>query len=136
MDKQLEARLYDRLADLTRDDGGRLMEHLETAASTAQRQTRHEQKRRAEGFQRVPIWVHESELAALRQRYPGPRGGVEWGAVIQAALGDAPADLAQAERERSIRALASGGRSHATIAALLQLPLAEVERVLTQAPAE
>jgi hypothetical protein len=86
MDKQLEARLYDRLVDLSQGDGGKLMAHLAATASSAERQTRYEEKRRGEGFQRVPIWVHENELVALRQRYPGPRGGVDWSAVVQAAL--------------------------------------------------
>lgn len=86
MDKRLEARLYDRLAELTMNDGGRLMAHLEQAASDADRRAKHEAQRRAEGFQRVPIWVHRDELAALRERYPGPRGGVDWQAVVTASL--------------------------------------------------
>jgi excisionase family DNA binding protein len=43
-----------------------------------------------------------------------------------------PADTAQAERERIIRTLASGGRRASVIADLLQLQLDEVERVLAE----
>lgn len=86
MDKQLEARLYDRIAELTQGDGGRLMDFLQNAASTAERQAKHEAKRKADGYQRIPIWVSHDELTALRTRYPGPRGGVDWRAVVAAAL--------------------------------------------------
>jgi hypothetical protein len=86
MDKRLESRLYDRLAELTQGDGGRLMDYLEGATPTADRRARHEALRKAQGYQRVPIWVHENELVELRVRYPGPRGGVDWGKVVQVAL--------------------------------------------------
>ena len=86
MEKQLEARLYDRLAELTMNDGGRLMAHLEYVASDADRRAQHEARRKAEGYRRVPIWVHRDELTALRERYPGPRGGVDWQAVVSASL--------------------------------------------------
>ena len=86
MDKRVESRLYDRLAELTQGDGGRLMEHLQTSASMADRRAKHEAKRKAEGYQRVPIWVSHDEMTTLRNRYPGPRGGVDWGAVVAAAL--------------------------------------------------
>jgi hypothetical protein len=62
------------------------MAHLEQAASDADRRAKHEAQRRAEGYRRVPIWVHRDELDALRARYPGPRGGVDWQAVVRAAL--------------------------------------------------
>jgi hypothetical protein len=89
MDKRLETRLYDRLTALTQGDEGRLMDYLQGAATGADRRARHEARRKSEGYQRVPIWVHADELAELRTRYPGPRGGVDWAAVVRTALGGA-----------------------------------------------
>lgn len=86
MDKRLEEKLFDRLAELTKGDGGRFMAHLETVAASENRQAKFEARKRAEGYQRIPIWVHRDELPELKAKYPGPRGGVDWQAVLDAAL--------------------------------------------------
>ncbi len=85
MHERLRQQIYDRLAQLARGNEGRLMEHLRRASDTAARQAKLKEQREADGYRRVPIWVHERDLDALRERYPGPRGGVDWGAVISIA---------------------------------------------------
>lgn len=56
------------------------------AKTGSARQKALEAKRKAEGYQRVPIWIHRNELADLRQKYPGPRGGIDWPRAVRAAL--------------------------------------------------
>jgi hypothetical protein len=85
MDKRLEDRLYNRLMELAEGDGGRLMDHLQ-GAGNAERQAKFTERMKAEGWRRVPVWVQESDLDALRKEYPGPRGGVDWQAVLDAVL--------------------------------------------------
>ena len=60
---------------------------LNTALGTAQRQQSLKQRRHAQGQVRVTLWTGRDTLEELRQRYPGPRGGVDWQAIIAAALG-------------------------------------------------
>lgn len=70
------------LGQSTADD----WEALLKAKSGSERQKALEAKRKAEGYQRVPIWIHKNELANLRQKYPGPRGGIDWPRAVRAAL--------------------------------------------------
>ena len=67
----------------------------------SERQSRLAAKRTADGYRRVPVWVPAADLAALRVRYPGPRGGIDWEMAIAAALRDgAPVDdLEDLERD-------------------------------------
>lgn len=57
-----------------------------TAQSGTERQKRLIAKRQASGMARLSIWLTDEEVEALRNRYPGPRGGVDWQAVAAAAL--------------------------------------------------
>jgi hypothetical protein len=54
--------------------------------STSERQRNLIAKRRAEGLARVTVWLSETTREALREHYPGPRGGIDWEAVTAAAL--------------------------------------------------
>lgn len=86
MHARLRQRLYDRLEQLARGNEGRLMDYLRKASTGAERQAKLKEQREAEGWRRVLIWAHETDLQALRERYPGPRGGIHWKAVFGAAL--------------------------------------------------
>ena len=57
-----------------------------TLSGTAPRQQALRQRRQAQGQVRVTLWASQDEREALRQRYPGPRGGIDWQAIIAAAL--------------------------------------------------
>ena len=52
----------------------------------AQRQQRLKAKRQEAGQQQMRFWVADREIEALKQRYTGPRGGIDWTAVVAAAL--------------------------------------------------
>jgi hypothetical protein len=58
--------------------------------TAAQRQQRHKAKRREAGEQLARFWLPQADLDALKRRYPGPRGGIDWPAVVAASL--APAE--------------------------------------------
>jgi hypothetical protein len=61
---------------------------LKSALTTSERQRDLKQRRKAEGIHRVMIWISDDDREALRLRYPGPRNGIDWQAVITAALTD------------------------------------------------
>jgi erythromycin esterase-like protein len=86
MHARLKQRLYNRLEQLARDNEGRLMAYLQRASTGAERQAKLKEQRTMDGFKRVPVWLHERDIAALRAQYPGPRGGIDWGAVLRRAL--------------------------------------------------
>jgi hypothetical protein len=89
MDKRFRARLLDRIAELNSDDEGeRLMSYLDERAG-AERQARYADRQKGQGKQRVAFWADPEQLEALRERYPGPRGGIDWSAVAQRAVADA-----------------------------------------------
>lgn len=100
--------------------------------SGAERQARLAARRRADGSERACFWASARDLEALRRAYPGPRQGIDWTAVVGAALGaaagvarparpevythehlkrDAPdiADLVERWREEVSRSLAAAG---------------------------
>jgi hypothetical protein len=41
----------------------------------------------AQGLKQIYIWISEDHIKRLKEKYPGPRGGINWTAVIEAALG-------------------------------------------------
>ncbi len=51
-----------------------------------ERQKRLIAKRQSEGQERHALWAPREEIEELRRRFPGPRNGVNWRAVITAAL--------------------------------------------------
>lgn len=61
-------------------------EAILTAQNGSERQKRLIARRQAAGMSRLSIWLTDAEVDALRNRYPGPRGGVDWRAVVAAAL--------------------------------------------------
>lgn len=86
MQQQFRERIYSRIETLAQGKEERLMDYLAKATTAAERQAKLRAQRESDGFKRVPIWIHESILHKLRERYPGPRGGVDWIAVIDKAL--------------------------------------------------
>lgn len=52
----------------------------------AERQRRLVAKRLTEGKKRALIWAPKPDLDALKDAYPGPRGGIDWQTIIQGAL--------------------------------------------------
>ena len=57
-----------------------------TTKPAATRQADLKVRRLADGQRRIPIWVRGEDLAVLRSRFPGPRGGVDWQRVIDRAV--------------------------------------------------
>jgi hypothetical protein len=51
-----------------------------------ERNRRYELRLQAEGMRRIASWAPADAVEALRQAYPGRRGGIDWNAVIMAAL--------------------------------------------------
>lgn len=85
MDPAFAGRLLDRLAELTRGNTPRTLEYL-TMKTAAERQKRLHEKRLAEGIRPLKVWVSDQDYDALQAAYPGPRAGIDWQAVIDAAL--------------------------------------------------
>ena len=56
------------------------------ADTNAERQAATKQRKRQEGYSQIPIWVHVTQRNQLMQQFPGPRGGIDWSAVIDAAI--------------------------------------------------
>ncbi len=56
---------------------------------------------------RTTVWIERNDIEALKEQFPGPKGGVDWTSVIKAALTTSPAsDDGELERlRRKIRAL-------------------------------
>jgi hypothetical protein len=88
MEKQLEEKLLDRLADLAKGNEERTLEYLAKAErmSAAERYGKWMASQKADGMRAVKAWLHDDDIAALKQRFPGPRGGIDWPAVAKAAL--------------------------------------------------
>ncbi len=51
-----------------------------------QRQLALIEKRKAAGMKRFGLWLDKHDAEALVGRFPGPRNGINWPAVVQAAL--------------------------------------------------
>jgi hypothetical protein len=50
------------------------------------RQKELREKRKADGIGRAVIWLSDNDRDALAERFPGPKGGIDWQAAITAAL--------------------------------------------------
>ena len=85
MDPAFAGRLLDRLAELTHGNEPRALEYI-TRKTAAERQKRLHEKRLAEGVRPLKVWVRDQDYDALQAAYPGPRQGIDWQAVIDAAL--------------------------------------------------
>lgn len=51
-----------------------------------QRQKRFAENRRQAGLRALKLWLPEADIAALREAFPGPRGGIDWSRVVAQAL--------------------------------------------------
>jgi hypothetical protein len=98
MDPKFEGKLLDRIAELAKGNEDRTIEYLTKSgkASLAERQSKWIESQRAEGRRMVKAWLAGDDIAALKLRFPGPRGGIDWPAVVEAAL-SAPVRGAQGE---------------------------------------
>ena len=54
--------------------------------SVSERQKELTDKRRAAGISKVSVWLSDQDREELRKLYPGPRGGIDWAAVVRAAI--------------------------------------------------
>jgi hypothetical protein len=77
--------MLDRLAELARGNEERTLEYL-MMKSTAERQAELKARRQEAGQVRVTVWAGNDQLEALKAAFPGPRGGIDWQAVIHNAL--------------------------------------------------
>lgn len=75
----------DRIAVLARDDG-RLEDYI-SMKSASERQRTLKEARMAAGMKPSNVWLPVALLEQLKQKFPGPRGGIDWVAAIKAALG-------------------------------------------------
>ena len=94
MDTRFRDKILDRIAELAQGNEARLLDYLDDKAMStgAERQARLTERRKAEGKRRVPAWLAAHEEAELKRLYPGPRGGIDWSAVIRAALDNSSSD--------------------------------------------
>lgn len=97
MDKAVQDRILDRLAGLVgQDDEDRMQQYLEKlerrAKAQAEAQARLRERKQAEGMRRVQAYISLEHYSALCKHYPGPRGGIDWERLADAAL-RAKADL-------------------------------------------
>ncbi len=76
--------------------------------SGAERQRLLKKARKAEGIRARKVWLSDADMDVLKARYPGPRGGIDWTAVICAALNPASAPAAD---NREIERLCRENRS-------------------------
>ncbi len=70
---------------------------LKNQNSGTERQKRLIAKRRSEGIERVTIWVSSTDIEFLRQRFPGPRNGINWTAAVHSALASSKCEAATPE---------------------------------------
>ena len=81
----IAAAMLDRIAELGRGNEARTMGYL-MSKSTSERQAELKARREEAGQVRVTVWAGNDQLEALKAAFPGPRGGVDWQAVIARAL--------------------------------------------------
>jgi hypothetical protein len=91
MDPKMQARVLDQLAELVgTDDGGRLSGYLtsleERAKARADAQHRYRERRKASGMIKAQTYLSADKAAVLVALFPGPRKGIDWAAVADAAI--------------------------------------------------
>ena len=60
-----------------------------TDYTASERAARLAEKRRIEGWGQFKVWTPPgTPIDQLRERFPGPAGGIDWPAVIKAALSE------------------------------------------------
>jgi hypothetical protein len=64
-----------------------------------ERAARLTEKRKAEGWQRFNVWAPPgTPVDRLRRQFPGPQGGLNWDAIMEAALAHAEQGQNQGEQ--------------------------------------
>lgn len=86
MDPRIADKLLDRIVELSKGNEERTMEYLMAQSTGAERQRKYAEKCQAEGKRQTYLWLDDTDAAALKRAYPGQRGGINWKAVIAAAL--------------------------------------------------
>lgn len=81
----IAAAMLDRIAELGKGNEVRTLDYL-VRKSTAERQQLLKQRRKDAGLQRATVWASQTDLDALKAKYPGPRGGIDWQDVVRVAL--------------------------------------------------
>lgn len=61
---------------------------IESKRTGAQRQSAFTSRKIEAGARLVKAWLPSETITALKSRYPGPRGGIDWPAVAEVALKD------------------------------------------------
>ena len=85
----IAARMLDRIAELGKGNEERTLDYIMNSdkPTSAERQAALIQRRTEAGQNRVTVWAAVSDLDALRAKYPGQRGGIDWQSIIDKALG-------------------------------------------------
>ncbi len=86
MDPKIAGKILDRIAELSQGNEQRTMDYLSKPQTGAERQRRYEEKLMGEGLRQVKTWLPEKDIATVKAAFPSPRGGIDWKAVIKAAL--------------------------------------------------
>jgi hypothetical protein len=88
MSNNITDKMLDRIVELGRGNENRTLGYITGGgASTAERQKALNRRRAEAGQHRVTVWATVPDLDALRAKYPGVRGGIDWQSVIDKALG-------------------------------------------------
>lgn len=80
----ITAAALDRISKIARRDGR--LEELISMKSGSEGQKALKQARLAAGMKVSNVWLPEPVLEQLKQKYPGPRGGIDWARVTKIAL--------------------------------------------------
>lgn len=78
--------MLDKIVELGKGREERTLNYL-SQKSAAERQQALVERRAQSGQARVTVWAQQAQLDALKGQFPGPRGGIDWQAVIDKALG-------------------------------------------------
>lgn len=68
------------------DGMGAIAELLAAPLNNAERQKQFNRAKRSAGLKSVAVWLSAECIEELKQRFPGPRGGIDWLAVVARAL--------------------------------------------------
>ena len=86
LDSRFSDKILDRIAELAKGNEDRTLEYLNMKTDGFERQKKLREKRHKEGLKRAELWVNSLDLESLKTNFPGPKGGIDWNAVIKVAL--------------------------------------------------
>jgi hypothetical protein len=92
MNPRLADKLLDRIAEISEGNVERTTRYLTGKANGAERQAKFKQARLNAGERQIYVWLSEPQMVSLKKSFPGPRGGIDWDKVIEAALKGRPAE--------------------------------------------